>query len=304
MPIELDKIPEPLEKAVKTGNLVPFIGAGVSRQAVPESSPLFPNWTDLLIHLTSTAASHRYITPDERKEIDALRSKGKHLMAAQALKNFLPDTILENVMRDRFGDPAIQPAPIHRRLFDLKPALILTTNYDLLLETAYLLTFREQATAWTFKDAVEVEHFLKNCRHWVQRPPIFKIHGTVARPKETILAERDYRNLRYREHGYRAVLSAIFVTKVVLMLGFSFSDPEIAVLTESLRESLDHRSSHDYILIPEGEKGPVEKRRLLDDFGLEVIEYVPTNNHSELLTFVDHLVKLVPQPAERLAATT
>jgi hypothetical protein len=302
MPIDLDSIPEPLAAAAKTGNLVPFIGAGVSQQAKTDSSKPFPNWTDLIGELERIAEVQNRISAADKLEIDGLRSKGKHLMAAQALKDAIPNDLLEEFLYRRFGDPLAEPGLIHERLFQLRPPLILTTNYDLLLEQAYVQVFKKTPVAWTFKQSNEVERFLKCHQPWTHLPIIFKIHGSASHPRETILSERDYRNLRYREHGYRAVLSAIFVTRVVLMLGFSFSDPEIMVLTETLRESLDNRSREDYIVLPRGEKGPVERRRLRDDFGLHVIEYEPTTGHPELLQLVEYLIGMVP-PHGRLMAS-
>src|SRR5262249_39189880 len=85
---------------------------------------------------------------------------------------------------------------------------------------------------------------------------------------------------------------AIFLTRVVLMLGFSFSDPELSSLVEALRDSLKYESSPDYIVLPKGEKGSIERERLRDDFGLQVIEYDETPGHPELGQLVDYLVSL------------
>ena len=93
------------------------------------------------------------------------------------------------------------------------------------------------------------------------------------------------------------MLSAIFLTKVVLMLGFSFADAELTALTESIRESLKHRSSPDYIVLPKGEKGSVERKRLREDFGLEIIEYEPTPGHPEIEQLLDYLGTFVPKAA-------
>ena len=242
------------------------------------------------------------ISLEDKDEIDKLVRQGKYLMAAQALKNALSPDQLERFMHDRFADPNASHGAIHERLFELRPPLILTTNYDLLLDNTYASVFKESPHTMTFKQAPMVERFLKSHDQWVHRPIIFKIHGSAAAPDQAVFSEKDYRDLRYREHGYRAVLSAIFLTKVVLMLGFSASDPEIMLLTESLRESLDNRTLPDYIVLPKGEKGAVEKKRLRDDFGLHVIEYDTADNHRALLELVDHLVTFVPEHA-RLTAS-
>lgn len=185
------------------------------------------------------------------------------------------------------------------KLFQLHAPIFITTNYDLLLEDAYAIEFKKSAPAFTFKDAPVVQRFLQSHRQWIDRPVIFKIHGSVASPSEAVLSEMDYRQLLYREPGYRTVLSAVFVTKVVLMLGFSFADPELTILTESLREWLKHRSSPDYIVLPLGQKAAVEKKRLREDFGLEVIEYEPTPGHPELNQLIDYLARFVPNGTAR-----
>jgi hypothetical protein len=174
---------------------------------------------------------------------------------------------------------------------------------DLNREDAYAQEYRRAPQTVTFRDAPLVQRFLQSHRQWLDRPVIFKIHGSAAAPSDAVLSEIDYRNLLYREPGYRTVMSALFVTKVVLMLGFSFADPELTALTESLRDSLKYRSSPDYIVLPNGEKGSVERRRLREDFGLDVIEYEPTEGHPELQQLVEHLAGFVPaEPPEQRAA--
>ena len=95
------------------------------------------------------------------------------------------------------------------------------------------------------------------------------------------------------------VLSAIFVSKVVLMLGFSFTDPELILFTEAMRDSLKYRSSPDYIFLPKGSKEEVEKKRLRDDFGIEAIEYRPSPDHREVLELLRYLAGFVKQADKR-----
>jgi len=289
MPFDIDRIPDRVIDAARAGHLVPFIGAGVSRQAKTNVKDAFPTWTELIHYLKRYAARRGDITEDESAEMDKLLAQGKHLMVAQALKHEMGDAFFE-VVRYRCAPRDAEPAAIHRRLFDLNCPLILTTNYDCLLEDGCHQQIGKRAHAVTFKHAAAVQHCLRGESHAGGRPLVFKIHGSVESDGgDLVLAESDYRNLLYREPGYRTILSAVFVTRVVLMMGFSFADPELSVLTESIRESLKHRGYPDYLVLPKGEKGPVEKKRLLDDFGLEVIEYEPTPGHPELLQLINYL---------------
>ena len=310
MPIDLETIPPALKEAARCGNLVPFVGAGVSRHAKLPRPPVsgrntFPTWTELLAELENMAVVQHCITLEQKDEIDDIIKQGKYLMAAEILKTVTIRDQVDTLLHTIFAPEGAEPGRIHDLLFALQPALILTTNYDELLELAYSRLHRRPPNVKTFKDASEVVKFLKAHERWVHHPLIFKIHGSVTTPSEAVFAESDYRNLRYREHGYHAVLSAIFVTRVVLMLGFSFSDPEISILTESLRESLGKRSSPDYIVLPKGQKKQLEKKRLEEDFGLQVIEYEPepNSNHPELLQLVERLVECLPSHVRTTAAS-
>jgi hypothetical protein len=227
---------------------------------------------------------------EEREEIGRLVDRGRHLMAAQHLKD---TAVFEEVIKERFDPEGAEPGVIHTELFNLGASLIVTTNYDKLLEEAYCNKHKRYPTVVTFEKAHDVVFNLRGDKR--KSPLIFKIHGTVDDPRNVVLAEKDYRKLIYKEPGYRTVLSAIFVTKVVLMLGFSFTDPELTVLTESLRDAFQHTSTPDYIVLPAGKKGSVEKRRLRMDFGLHVIEYDENNREVELLDLVRQLAKIVAE---------
>lgn len=295
MPIDLKKIPDRLTEAAHCGTLVPLIGAGISRHAKTSIKNAFPPWVDLLKGLKNISVRQNHMSKDEGKQIDDLMSKGKYLMAAQALRDALPADLIDDYIKRMFIPFDAKPGDVHRLLFKLKSQIILTTNYDMLLEDAYAQEFKQSARYYTFKNAPDVQRFLQSFRPEIDRPIIFKLHGSAVTSSEAVLSEMDYRNLLYREPGYKMVLSALFITKVVLMLGFSFSDPELVLLTETLRDSLKYRSAPDYILLQKGRKGAIEKRRLRDDFGLEVIEYTPSKSHSEVNILIDYLVKFIPK---------
>ena len=297
MPINLSKLDQRLLSAAAHGNLVPFVGSGVSRHATTSDPKAFPTWIGLLTELEQIAESKGYIRPEERTQIQDLVNSGKFLMAAQALRSVLPNDLLDQVLRDRFNPPDALPGALHRAILQLRPALIITTNYDLLLEDAFAQEYRKVPQSLTYKEAPAVQAILQSHRQWVDRPTIFKIHGSALNPAEAILAELDYRNLLYREPGYRMVLSAVFVTKVVLMIGFSFQDPEIRFVLEGLRDSLKYRSSPDYIVLPADANNSVERVRWRQDFGIDTIEYEPSPDHHELVELVEHLVHQVPSDA-------
>lgn len=294
MPINLDRIPRKLIEAVEAGRLIPFIGAGVSAQ----SGLNFPNWRGLLTGLKQTALQSEWISEEEAAEIENLFSRGQYLMAAEELRYRLPVDEYESFLLEKFDPPDARPAEIHRQLFRIGPPLIVSTNYDRLLEDAFASRYERSAMVYTHQDAPSVQRLLQSGNR-SGRPAIFKIHGTIADVEGIVLSERDYRKLLYESPGYRLVLSAIFLTHVVMFLGFSFEDPELRLLLEQHRESLKHRSQPDYILLPKGDAGTVERRRLREDFGLQVITYEPSPGYPEVHAFVSTLADLADESRNR-----
>ena len=238
----------------------------------------------------------KFITKGERRQIDELVDKGKYLMAAQALKSTLPLDVIDEIFARRFMPSDAKPGPIHRSIFKLQPSLIITTNYDMLLEDTYAEKYLQAPPHLTYKDSPKIQRLMQSHRLWQDRPSIFKIHGSATDASDAILSEKDYRDLLYREPGYRLVLSAVFVTKVVLMLGFSFDDPELRLMLESVRDSLKYRSSPDYIVLPRKKNRTVELKRWREDYGLQAIEYDASPDHREVLELIEYLAKFVPTP--------
>ncbi len=289
MSFDLTTVPARLIEAAQHRNLVPLLGAGISRQA---KKTAFPNWRELLDFLINRALAKKYIKKSEGNEMSRLLDKGQYLMVAEQLRYNLPTDEYTSLLKEAFNPAGAEPTEIHKEIFRLNAPLILTTNYDLLIEDAYARVYGKTANVYTYRGASEVQQSLQ-IRQLTDRPIIFKLHGSIDEPSSIILTEQDYRKLIYQEAGYRTVLSAIFVTHVVLMVGFSFSDRELTLMLETLRVSLKSQSSPDYIFLPEDAAGEVESRRFREDFGVEVIPFKPTKGYPEVLQLINFLTSKV-----------
>lgn len=292
MPIDCSNLPPKLLKAARAHRLVPFVGAGISAQSGFD----FPNWRQLLQRLNELALTLGGVSATEETEIRQLLDREQYLMAAEELRFRLPVDEYESFLIDQLDPPDAVPAEVHRQIFRVNPLLIITTNYDRLLEDAFASRYGRAATVLTYRDAAAVQRLLQS-GHRSGRPVIFKLHGSIDEVEDVVLSERDYRMLLYENPGYRLVLSAVFVTHVVVFLGFSFGDPELRLLLEQHRVSLKHRSHPDYILLPTGSANSIEQRRLREDFGLQVITYEATEGHPEIHTFVSYLGEVASQPS-------
>jgi hypothetical protein len=71
---------------------------------------------------------------------------------------------------------------------------------------------------------------------------LVKLHGDLGRPEEgkVVIARRDYRELVYENPGYTTFLRAVFSTRTVLYLGFSFNDEYLNELRSEVLSLLGH----------------------------------------------------------------
>ncbi len=266
------------------------------RQPPRDLAALPRSWTlprGLLEELIEHALKLGAITEDIADELRNLLERDRFMMAAEELKYRVPEDAYHRFLIDRFQLEDIEPAPIQLAIFKLNAPLIITTNYDSMLEDSYSYEYRKGAWMHTYEDAPDVANFLPQADA-ARHPLIWKIHGTIQNPAKVILSERDYRRLLYNQPGYREVLAAIFLTKVVLILGFSFDDYELRTVLGEMRNALAYRSEPDFIFIPKNEVGQVVRHRFHEDYGVAVIPYEPGPDGSEVAQFVEELAKHAP----------
>src|SRR5437764_5666408 len=194
MPIDLTKISEHLISAAADGRLVLFIGAGISKQAESNKSDLLPDWPELIKEIICIAANEGLDVDDEAL-IERLIVEGKFLIAAQALKDGIDSRVFEQFIRIRF-QRNVKPGRIHRSIFKLRAPVIMTTNYDLLLEAAHDQIFGRSARVATPREFYYVFRALKAPSE-DDSPVIFKLHGTILDPENIVLGEREYNSLIY-----------------------------------------------------------------------------------------------------------
>lgn len=289
-------IPENILYAIDAHSLVPLVGSGLSRQAQTTNADAFPTWAVFLESLVKNAVKADRVDSQEKDEILGLIKKGRFLLAAQAVRDVLPDDLFADAIRELFRPDGAEPGQVHKDLLALRPPVILTTNYDRLLEDAYSAVHHHDATSWTYHRADTLSEHLRDPSPRRKTTCMFKMHGDVSNPGDVVLSEKDYRKLLVLDERYRETVFRIFQDNTVLMLGFSGDDPELEILFRTLNEYFYRERNPDYLLLPQGKKGPVERRLFRDIFSIQIIEYDPRENHREL-------VELVHQLAERHGKT-
>jgi hypothetical protein len=277
-------IPQELIDAFKSNRAGLFVGAGLSQAAG------LPSWEGLLMDLIELVRANQYNNnSDYIDELTNLaRDSSKYLIVAQELKDSLQDDFRKYIMK-KYDEECPPPPEIHKKLIRLPYKFIITTNYDTLLEDAFVEVYAKQAKVRTFRESADVSYDL-----WGNRQFILKAHGDASSPQQgIILTERDYRDIIFNMLGYQSILQTLFSTKTILFTGSSLVDPELKLLLSFVHNAFHGGGPKHYALINSAEMNNVEADNWRKNFNIQILPYSPDNNHSELEQFIDELTAVV-----------
>ena len=233
--------PDQVVERVGSKNFVLVVGAGISLNSANSAGEHPPTWAQLLERLAM-----RYSAGDSRKHVKALVSREQYLEAAELLrvlarKSGKEDDLLNRIaeLTDGAGEAAnrFQPATIHETLMNLEPDVIITTNYDKVLERASQNGYNVHSYASTTLG--------RDVR--VGKPVLVKVHGSVDSATDLILTRSDYARLRAKGSHVLAVLEALLLTRTALFVGYGFNDPDIHLVLENVLGAQSDVPSH-YLL--------------------------------------------------------
>lgn len=284
--MNINDIPKNLIDNFKSGVGVFFVGAGLSRASG------LPTWGGLIEELINEAEKLNWV---DTAKIDELRSlatdNSKFLFLAEELKIVL-GTAYEEYFERRFVESKPSVTENHRNLVRTNCNLVITINYDDIIERAYNEVFATMPNSFIYSDAKKAaNNFWKN--HFF----ILKAHGDVKTDATSvILSQQDYRKVLYREPGYRNLLQSIFTTRSVLFVGVSMSDPEFNQLLDYLHDSYHGGGPTHYLLIEQDRTNGTLTRRFKDDFKIEVIMFENSKgDYAELSEFLKLLADIAPK---------
>jgi hypothetical protein len=203
-----------LARRAASGNLVLFLGAGVS---IPAG---LPSWGEMLLDAAKRC-------PELVDSCEAL-SNLDPLDQAQLIERFAPELREEVAGR-------LQPAHCtlgHLLLATLPVSEVVTQNYDRLFEQAAFAVGRPVAVIPGTRVADE--------SRW-----LLKMHGSVDTPRDIVLTREDY--LRYGEGraALAGIVQALLITKHMLFVGFSLSDPNFHRIADDVRKVLRPETEAD-----------------------------------------------------------
>jgi hypothetical protein len=210
-------------KSLELGSAAVFIGAGLSWRAG------YPDWRTLLSDIA------RELGLDIGLEHDLAAVAQYSLNRATGKR-----TKLTKLIVDHFPPRGDAPEPF-RIVARLPVRHVWTTNYDTLAEVAWAQECRSLDVK-SRNDDLSVD---KPWAHAI----LYKMHGSVDHPSEVVIAKDDYELYRRTRAGFLQVLTGQLVSKQMLFLGFSFTDPNIAHLFASIREAFQENGPEHYAIV-------------------------------------------------------
>jgi len=106
-------------------------------------------------------------------------------------------------------------------LISIRPNVIITTNYDNLLESIF-----EKFSIVVGEDALTAQPFFVG--------KIYKIHGTVDQPDTIVITSDDYNEFITYKKYLSAKLLAYFIENPILFVGYSIDDRNIKLILQDI----------------------------------------------------------------------
>lgn len=288
----LKYIPKTLQEDFIDNRVIPFVGAGFSKNGLLMDSTKIPDW-DELGKIVSTYISNYSFT----NAIDAL----------SLFESEFSRTKLIELLAKELKIHQIKPGNTHRSFCNLYFDTICTTNFDFLIEQ----TLTENNIPFS---TIVSEERLPISTH--EKTKLIKLHGDFNHPEKMVVTEFDYDSFIERNKILSTYISNLFITKTLLLVGYSFDDNDIRTLWQIINSRLGRLSTPAYVVLVEA--SPIEIARferrnikvinirgnkseypqILSDFFLEIKELIDEKIPEQIVITNEKATEELKMPQE------
>lgn len=245
--------------AIKSKDCIFFIGSGVSIWSN------LPGWYQLINDMLEFLCD-KGLSSEEVSEIKSVLSQGDLLSAANlclsCMRNEDFQVFVDNEFRKDF-----KIHEIHKIIVDLGIDSFITTNYDKLIETAYLKHSEINLHLINNNQPSEHAKIVKaGSSHF-----IFKPHGDIDNSETIILSTRDYRKIKYELQSVITTMEHLMISRPIVYLGFGLKDPDFLMIKDRISATYKGGEREHFAILPD--VGKLYKNYLREEYGINVIPY-------------------------------
>lgn len=215
-------LPIALVQSVASSNTALFVGAGISLAAG------YPSARELVAALQQELGT----PPTNASFPDAM---------AQAINEHGRARVVQFLM-ERLARQAPAESKIHATIAQLPFDVVVTTNFDTLLEQAFQRTGKHCFTVVSPEE-------LAYSRSGVVS--VLKLHGSIERPDSLLLTPRDYRAFETSRELLANAFQNYLVTRSPIFVGSSLSDETILRILEETGRKLGAHAPRAYVVVPQ-----------------------------------------------------
>lgn len=210
------RVPSAIVQAVSEKRAILFAGAGISAKWIDVSTGTLKEELAAEIRLDYKGYDIR------ERSFEVVADEYASLFGLEQLTTKLADLIPQ----DR------EPSPEHiaaARMF----GTIITTNWDVLFETAYRYIGRSPRTLASNEDAADFHR---------DRATVIKIHGTADRPSTLVATEQQYERYHLTHERMLQRVVELMRDNIVVFVGYGLRDEHVRRLIASIRDEQGSRA--------------------------------------------------------------
>ncbi len=260
-------------------DLLLFAGAGVGKRVG------LPDWAEY------TAKIADFVESYEPPAAALMRNRAAAKRFSEAFQFLdlcspMPPADKYAAIAKPFCDPKPDPTPL-LPLVRLPFAAIVTTNFDASLIDAYV-----KARGLVPRTAGPADVPLKECP-FMHEFFVARIHGKAEYPPSMVLSRDAYEKLK-QDHSYIDFLHFLLTHRRCLFLGFSFLDPAIQNVLQTIADKSIAAAKVHHALIPSD--ADTSLAQSLAQLGVRVAQYSCANNHAILWEGVSRAAAATIEP--------
>lgn len=206
-----------IRSAMAEHNLIIFVGAGVSLDSG------MPSWSQAI----SQIAKKLDVSPDD---VDNLKIP-QYYFNARGKNDYTQ--LIHQIFK--YGIH-LQTMPVHKKIIEFNADVMITTNYDHLLEQA-----EEESGEILYVASKDSELPYK------RGAELIKMHGDFEHDN-FVLKEDDYLNYEQNFRLIKNYITSLAGTKTILFIGYSFNDPDLKQIFSWLKNILLGDFRHAYMI--------------------------------------------------------